>query len=307
MKTTDFKEVVSQIKDLKIQGAESIAIEAANSLFLILKNSNSVTKEALIAELYHARMQLSTARPTEPCLRNTLEYIFFNINTYDDDYSLPKNIVEMICNAISHFQHAKERIVNLGASKIRHNSVVFTHCHSSTVVAVLHKAKKQGKRFIVYNTETRPLWQGRKTATELAKLGIPVKHFVDSAAAVAMNDAHICLFGADAITQQFIYNKIGSGMFAELLAARHIPLYICSNAWKYDPFVTKKHHENIEQRGRAEVWDHAPQTIDIHNPAFEEISVKYVSAIISELGVLSIKSFSHAIERAYPWLFQYHQ
>ena len=67
------------------------------------------------------------------------------------------------------------------------------------VMAILKKAKEQGKKFEVYNTETRPKFQGRITATELAKLGIPVTHYIDSAARLAIKQTDMMLIGCDAI------------------------------------------------------------------------------------------------------------
>ncbi|MFA6888914.1 MAG: hypothetical protein WC254_05465, partial [Candidatus Woesearchaeota archaeon] len=243
-----FHEVVRQIKDLHIQGAEAVAREGVSSLLLIIKESRTVTREALLAELFDARKQLLATRPTEPCLRNALTYVFDNIYSYTDDHEFYSGISSRVTEVINFFEHAKKRIVKLGAAKIRHNSIIYTHCHSSAVIGVLIEAKKQGKKFVVHNTETRPLFQGRKTATELAAAGISVRYYVDSAAGVAMKNAHLCLFGSDAITSYAIYNKIGSGMFAELLFARKIPLHICSNSWKFDPSATMKHKEIIEQR-----------------------------------------------------------
>lgn len=299
----NFKEVVRQIKTLKIQGAEGVAREGVHSLFFVLKESRAMTKEAMIAELYHAREQLVAARPTEPCLRNALAYVFENIYLCEDDHSLSQGISQRIYEVLHFFDTAREKIAKLGAAKIRHHSVLYTHCHSSTVVVACKEAKKERKDFIVYNTETRPLYQGRKTAQELAAAGIPVKHFVDSAAGIAMQDAHLCLLGSDAMTASFVYNKVGSGIFAELLAARRIPLYICSNSWKFDPFVTKMHPEQLEERAPSEVWKNAPKGVIVEDPAFEGIRMEYVTAIISELGTLSPRAFLTAVKKTYPWMF----
>ena len=299
-----FKDIVKKIKTLEIQGAENVAIEGAESLLLVLKHSKAVTREALVAELYHARDDLIKARPTEPCLRNALYYIFENIYSYDDEHSLYKGISTRIKEVSAFFHKSDEKISKYGASKIRHHSVVFTHCHSSTIVSILKYAKKQKKEFIVYNTETRPLWQGRKTAIELSEAGISIKHFVDSGAAIAMKDVHLCLFGCDAITEDKVYNKIGSGMFAELLKSRHIPLYICTNSWKYDPFVDKKHPEIVEERNFTEVWKGAPKKVEVEDPAFEAIPMKYISAFISELGILSPKPFLQEVKRKNKWMFR---
>ncbi len=297
-----FHEVVRQIKDLRIQGAEAVAREGVYSLLLVMKESHAVTREALLAELFHARKQILATRPTEPCLRNALAYVFDNIYSYTDDYEFYKGISARIQEAVSFFSQTEKRIARLGAAKIRHNSVIYTHCHSSAVVGVLLEAKKQGKKFVVHNTETRPLYQGRKTATELAAAGIPVYYYIDSAAGVAMKGVHLCLFGCDAITSYAVYNKIGSGIFAEFISARKIPLHICSNSWKFDSTATMKHKETIEQRNPYEIWADAPHGIIIENPAFEPIIMPYISSIISELGVLTPKTFLKQVKKTYPWM-----
>ncbi|MBI5073031.1 hypothetical protein HZA99_04390 [Candidatus Woesearchaeota archaeon] len=297
-----FHDVVTAIKTLHIQGAEGVAREGVEALLLILKGSHSVTREALLAELYHARDQLVAARPTEPCLRNALAYVFHNIHSYTDDHDFYQGIQDRIREVLFYFDASDAFISKFGSAKIRHGSIVYTHCHSSTVVHVLIAAKKQGKKFVVHNTETRPLYQGRRTATELAAAGIPVVHYVDSAGRLAMKDAHLCLLGSDAITYDAVYNKVGSGMFAELLHTRKIPLYVCTNSWKFDPYATKRHKEVVEERSASEIWKGSSRGITIEDPAFEPIILPHVSAIISELGVLTPLTFLKTVKKKYSWM-----
>ena len=299
-----FHDIVRDIKTLKIQGAEHIAREGVRSLLLILQESHAVTRESLLAELYHARDLLVAARPTEPCLRNALTYVFENIYSTTDDTIFSHVLTQRIQEALVFFSAAQIRIAVLGATKIRHHSIIYTHCHSSTVVAILLEAKKQGKKFVVHNTETRPLFQGRITAIQLAKAGISVKHFVDGAAGIAMKDAHLCLFGGDAITSYAVYNKIGSGIFAELASKRDIPLYICSNSWKNDPFATRVHKEVVEERESSEVWKDAPSFVDVQDPAFEAIIYPHIHSIISELGILTPSTFLKTVKQKYFWMYK---
>lgn len=297
-----FTHVVQDIKNLHIQGAENIAREGVRSLLLVLKESHAVTKEAVLAELYHARDQLIATRPTEPCLRNALSYVFHNIYSYDEHHSLFQTLTQRINEVILFFNTSQNKIAQFGAAKIRHGTIVYTHCHSSTVVAILLAAKKQGKKFIVHNTETRPCFQGRKTASEVSAAGIPVKHFVDSAAGIAMKDAHLALFGSDALTSYAVYNKVGSGIFAELLHARKIPLYICSNAWKFDAHASKRHKEVVEMRSPKEIWADAPRGVIVEDPAFEAIIMPDIKAFITEFGVQSPSVFLKEVHKKYSWM-----
>ena len=169
---------------------------------------------------------------------------------------------------------------------IKNCMIIYTHCHSTNVVKALIYAKKKGKRFEVYNTETRPLFQGRTTAKELSKNKIKVTTFVDSALLQAIKNSDVVLLGADAILKSGIINKIGSAAISELAFNHKKPLYVVADSWKFSPKNVK-----IEERDFREVWKNAPKKIKIRNPAFEKIDKKYIGGIISEKGILRFEKF----------------
>ena len=211
MDTDWFGQILTDIKSLKIQGAEHVARAAVETLARLVseKGSLDIKKEAEL---------LRKARPTEPMLRNAVDYFLKNATV--------ANAQAVRDKAIAGFDEGDARIASYAAGLIKDKGVYFTHCHSSTVIAAFRFAKLQGKRFIVHNCETRPLYQGRKTAQELAELGIPVMHFVDSAALGALDGCDAVFLGADALNADgSIANKIGSAMIAELAQSRKIPVY----------------------------------------------------------------------------------
>lgn len=263
-----FKDIVKKIKEVKIQGATNIALAGLKAMSL---------------KGFSAK-KLLEVRPTEPLLRNALKFA--------KKYGQEK--------AIEHIFDAQKKIINYGYKRIK--PVVFTHCHSSTVINILRHAKEKGKKFKVYNTETRPLYQGRKTAKELVKYGIKVVQVVDAAAGIAMTlnhkKKHIVLFGADAILKEGdCINKVGSGMFANIAYDYKIPVYICADSWKFSSRNVK-----LEKRNFREVWKRLPKHIRVRNPAFEIIDNRYIKGIISELGILSPKKFVRKVKREYKWI-----
>jgi ribose 1,5-bisphosphate isomerase len=201
---------------------------------------------------------------------------------------------------LEHFDSSQNKINLLVFKLIKNGDTIFTHCHSTNVSNALIYAKKHGKKFQVYNTETRPLFQGRRTANELRKAGIKVTMFVDSAIALAIekenkNDkiyANKIFIGADALLPNGIINKIGSGLIAELAHNHKIPFYIVADSWK---FSRKK--VPIEQRSLNEVWNNAPRDIKIKNPAFEFVSKKNISRIVTELGIMKYDKFVGKIRK----------
>jgi ribose 1,5-bisphosphate isomerase len=279
-----FQKVLKDISSLKIQGAENIAEAAVSALANSPKHLVRKRAEAL-----------KKTRPTEPCMRNAINFFLKATKT--------KNAKEVYKELATFFQHSDQRISRLGARLIKNGQTIFTHCHSSTVVKAFLEAKKQKKIFSVHNTETRPLYQGRRTAKELAKAGIPCTMFVDSGARLAMKEASKVFLGCDAITRQgVIINKIGSEMICELAASRKIPVYVLTNSWKYDFATDFGFEEKIEQRHASEVWKHPPKGVKISNYAFEQIKPKLVKAILSELGMHKPKAFIKEVHKKYPFL-----
>ncbi len=259
-----FNKITNDIKQIKIQGARNIAKKSLYAYSLI-PTKNSIKK-------------LKSLRPTEPMLEKVLVLV----------EKMPyKEILE-------HFDSAQQKINKHVINLIRNGDIIFTHCHSTNVVNSLIYAKKKGKKFEVYNTETRPLFQGRKTSKELRRAGIKVTMFVDSAIAIAIEKenrkdktyANKIFIGADALLKDGIINKIGSGMISELAYRNKIPVYIIADSWKFS-----KNKVPIENRSLNEIWNRAPKNIKIKNPAFEFVKKKYITGIVTEFGLMKYGEF----------------
>ncbi len=253
-----FDKIVRDIKQIKIQGARNIAMASLKAYSLIpTKNSKEI---------------LLNSRPTEPMMQNVLEIA--------ESKKIPHKKI------LKHFDDAQNKINKNAFRLIKNNQIIFTHCHSTNVVNALIYAQKKGKKFEVYNTETRPLFQGRKTAEELKRAGIKVTMFIDSALGVALKEVDIIFLGADALLKNGIINKIGSGLISKIAKQEKIPIYIIADSWKFT-----KNKIPIEQRNLNEVWDKAPKNVKIRNPAFEFVDKKYISGIVSEFGIMGYGGF----------------
>ena len=270
-KKKKFQNISEGIKEIKIQGARNIAKKALYAYDLI------PTKASM--------KKLKSLRPTEPMLMNVLDRAEDG-ETYEA--------------LLKHFDDAQDKINEIVYDLIEYDDVIYTHCHSTNVTNALIYAKKKGKNFEVYNTETRPLFQGRKTARELRKAGIKVTMFIDSAMDIALSrkqktrTVSKIMVGADALLKEGVINKIGSGMLAKLAKINKIPLYVVADSWKYS-----SKHVKIEERDFHEVWKKIPKKskIKIRNPAFELIPRKNLKGIVTELGLMSYNKFLKEIKK----------
>ena len=246
---------IKDIASLKIQGAEAVASAAVKAIGEAAHTARTEDPKEFLKNIIEAKKKLSATRPTEPYLRNSMDSVFMQIHTRKDLRKLREEVFAGVQSTLKHMESARKSLVEIGAEKIKNGMIIYTHCHSSTVTQILIRAKKMGKRFEVHNTETRPRLQGRKTAKELAKAGIKVRHYVDSGARLALKKADIMLIGADAITSEGkVINKIGSEMFAIVAEKLGVPVYCCTNSWKFDPKTIFGFTEEIEERPGQEVW-----------------------------------------------------
>ncbi len=278
--------VIEDIREIRIQGATNVALEGVRTFRDFLESHLVAGKELTMSWneiVTHARM-LATIRDTEPALRNCLRLILSSLEECGLDCAL--NVSNRL---IERLLKAKEIIAKIGAEKIDDSFVVMTHCRSSVVEAILSLAREQGKRFSVVCTETRPRYQGRKTARNLLQYGIPVTMVVDSAMRWAMRkfDVDLILIGADAITVEgSAINKIGSRLLGLSAAEEYVPLYVASSLFKYDPTTTIGKITAIEMRNPREVWSEPPENLRIENPAFEPIDRRHITAYITERGII---------------------
>ena len=295
-----FERIVNDIKTIRIQGAEVVAEAAAKGILLLARRNKTLRKDKLLKILSRGRDILLKTRPTEPCMRNVLNFLLKDLVLEHDVFNA---LLERFSYVRQHFSEVKEKIALFGSKKIKNGMVVFTHCHSSSVISVLLKAKEQGKEFEVFNTETRPLFQGRITARELAKAGIKVTMFIDAAARIALKNADIMLIGADAITVEGkVINKIGSELFAIIADKYDVPVYSCTDSWKFDGKSVYGVPVEIEKRSATEVWPNKPRNVLIENPAFEKVDWKLITGVISELGIHRPEILVEEVKRVYPWI-----
>jgi ribose 1,5-bisphosphate isomerase len=295
-----------RIRKLEVQGARNVAIAAIKALEALAEETSAKTRKAFMKELSEAKAALFAARATEPLMRNAVRWIISQVENSGKQNvdAMAKVVSSSSRQFLKNLEASKECITEIGAKRIRDNSVVFTHCHSSTVTYLLSKAKKDGKTFEVICTETRPVFQGRITAKEMLALDVKTTFIVDSAARSFMRDADLVIVGADALTSEGnVINKIGTSTIALLAHEARKAFYVVSELLKFDPATVCGDYEKIEERSPAEIWKGAPEKLIVRNPAFDVTRRDFIHGIICEEGIIPPHSVAEVVRRKYPWIF----
>lgn len=307
-KLVNIAQVVQDIKDIKIQGATNIAKSAFDVLITESKNQTFDSSEEFLTFIESAMQMLISARPTEPMLFNGMDYIKSQIATCKDNLcdSIQKTVIESATYYLNLIKETAERAILNGLGIINDGDNVLTHCHSTSAVKTLALHKVKGLKFKVFNTETRPLYQGRKTAKDLIEEWIDVTMVVDGVAPFLMDEESgtdlmmdCVIIGCDAIKLDGgVINKVWSYAVGLSALYANVPVYIAGNLLKVDVHDTIQ----IEQRHSHEVWEDAPDNLDFLNFAFDKIPPKFIRGIITEFGIIKPREIRSYLEKYYPWM-----
>lgn len=312
----DIKQIIKDIEDVKIQGATAVAESSFEGIKLYLGGyiDKGVSFDVFMADVEKVGLQMVNARPNEPLARNGLKYL---LNTYKTRYPQVREIsqarehlVLIMDEFLDLLANAKSQIAKIGVGNFSDKKGVMTHCHSSTVENVCKGiAEQRGENgFSVVATETRPLFQGRITATNLVDAGLDVKMVVDSAVTSFLVGhwnvpVDVVFIGCDEIAVNGdTVNKVGS--YGVALSAYYAgkPVYVVGTLLKLD-LSTIYDRTSIEMRDGSEIWPDAPEGLTIINPAFEIIPASFITGFITEFGVIAPEKVERELGKHYDWLW----
>jgi len=302
---SSYQKVIAAIKDLTVRGAPAIGVAAAMAAALGAASLPALPKELFRRRFHKICDEIAQSRPTARNLFWALERMK---NCLDAALaSGRKNLVRELVSEAKRI--CAEDIANnrqmgkIGSTLIADGDNILTHCNAGalatagygTALGVLRAAREQGKKLHVYVDETRPVLQGaRLTAWELKKEKIPATLITDNMAGCLMLQGRIdkIIVGADRIAANGdTANKIGTYSLAVLAYAHGIPFYVAAPLSTIDASLKTGLAIPIEERSGTEITHFrkvqtAPAGMKVYNPAFDITPAQYISAIITEKGIL---------------------
>ena len=299
----DYEEVALAIKSLQIRGAPTIGIGAAYGIALGSLSIGTENRESFLGELNTVFDTIASTRPTAVNLFKAIERMRAVAYKPSAVSEIKTALVEEARRVQAGEEESTKRLSELGAQLIQNGFTILTHCNAGalattgygTALGVIRFAKEQGKRISVFADETRPLLQGaRLTAWELMQENIPVTLITDSMAGHFMSQGGIdcVIVGADRIAANGdVANKIGTYTVAVLAKENGIPFYVAAPLSTLDLSLPSGSKITIEERDPSEVTHFAdkpvaPKGVSVANPAFDVTPHRYVTAIITEEGVV---------------------
>lgn len=305
---TSYQDVATVIRDMIVRGAPAIGVSAGMGMALGIQNSSATTLDALRKDVDEMAAVLAATRPTAVNLFWGIERIrtLFHKLALEHPENLQTIREEVRAEALRMYDEdikACRTMGRFGAELLPKEGTVLTHCNAGalatcgygTALGVIRAAVEAGHQINVLADETRPFLQGaRLTAWELLKDNIPTSVLCDNMSGALMRQGRIqaVIVGADRIAANGdTANKIGTYSVSVLAKEHGIPFYVAA-PWATVDMATR-HGDDIpiEQRSAYEVTHSngkqmTPDGCGIENPAFDVTPAKYITAIITERGVL---------------------
>jgi len=299
---TTIAELGTAIKSLAIRGAPALGVAGAFGVALSARRSTETGYKDFFNQVQADAGWLSSTRPTAVNLSWGIQRVLSSIRNVG---SVPGAKEAALAEALAVAREDAiicRKIGQLGAALLPDRCTVLTHCNAGalacsewgTALGVIRSAVDAGKEIRVIACETRPLLQGaRLTAWELDRDNINVTVITDSMAATLMRKGEIdsVIVGADRITRDVVFNKIGTYMHAVCARHHNIPFYVAAPVSTFDVIGIER-DIIVEERGREEVASFSgrmtiPDGVPVKNPGFDATPLALVSAIITERGILS--------------------
>ncbi len=299
------EEMIEAIRVLRIRGAPALGVAGAYGVALGARRIMAGTREELLAQLRPVADAVSAARPTAVNLSWGVKRVMDKAAAAA--HREPEKIQNLILAEARRMQQedveANRRLGLFGAALLPDSATVLTHCNAGalatagygTALGVLRAAKELGKTLHVYVDETRPLLQGaRLTAWELVQEGISATLITDSMAGHIMHTKKVdaVIVGADRIAANGdVANKIGTYSVSVLAKENNVPFYVAAPLSTIDLSLASGDLIPIEERNPEEVTSIgeillAPEGVNVANPAFDVTPARYVTAIITDRGVV---------------------
>lgn len=288
------------IRSLRVRGAPALGAAGGFGIALAAIRSSAVRMDEMMDQLRLAGDKIRATRPTAVNLEWGINRVLDAARDAYDTKGMRKIVLQEAMTIANEDVERNRRLGDHGAALLSDGDTVLTHCNAGrlacvdwgTALGVIRSAVKMGKDIRVLACETRPLNQGgRITTWELMEDNIPVTLITDSMSGHVMRNGMVdcVLVGADRITQDAVFNKIGTYTHSVIAKEHEVPFYVAAPVSTFD-FAHMEDEVEIELRNPDELrlmagCQMAPADVPVYNPAFDATPMENVTAIITENGV----------------------
>lgn len=215
--------LLDKVRTDSTSGASEILIFVLENLLEHVDDSATMNG----ADLKRLAFSLHRAKPAMAPLFNLSNSILCLIEDFPSG-SIPSDPLHELLSKVLEEEKAANPKISMLARKMIEASRIITMSYSSTVLNAL-RAMAEDRELMVMVAESQPGEEGRRTAKIVSSYGIETELIPDSLVLSRMKDIEAAVLGADAITSEWVVNKIGTHALALAAINHEVPSYaLCS-------------------------------------------------------------------------------
>jgi translation initiation factor 2B subunit (eIF-2B alpha/beta/delta family) len=265
--------------------AVELAERAADVLLQRAQMGAAASPEAFRRELLATGWALIRAQPAMAPIVNLVNQVLWNLESVESPLAMSKAVGEATDTFRRKLRVHEDAIVAAVLPLIHDGAQVLIHGRSTTVRAALRHAQRTGRRFSVICSESRPAYEGRTQAQELAESGIAVTLVTDVLALNLVRESQLVLVGADLLSGAGLVNRVGTYGLSLAASDSQVPIYTLCGSEKFLP----PGYQVPEERWwpATQVWKTVPEGIEVKNHYFDTTPLSLITGIVTEKGVLT--------------------
>ncbi|MFX0036951.1 MAG: translation initiation factor eIF-2B [Candidatus Hermodarchaeota archaeon] len=298
MKIQNTQDIIRELREDNSSGASEFIDKALEIIKIQLEQVIDPYKD-IKEDLIYLLKQIIDTHPSMAPLINTMGYLIHDLE------KINKNAIE---EKLNQFKIYREKIMKslefAFQTFLKENKKIplkiMLISYSSTIINLLLKNKEY--EFEIYVLESRPLLEGQHVA-EILSSRFKTHLIIDSAMGNFIDEIDVVLIGVDSILKDgSIINKVGTFTLAVLASTSKVKVYAVCDSYKYNLKSHYGYSVLIKEKPIREVYDKEiiNKFLEVHNFYFDITPPEYISGIISELGILTIKEFLEKVKKVLP-------
>ncbi|MFX1456153.1 MAG: translation initiation factor eIF-2B [Promethearchaeota archaeon] len=297
MKNQKIKHLLKELKEDNSSGAAEFIDKAIEIIKFQLKQIK-VSQVNIKDEIFIISKRIIETRPSMAPLINTIGYILNDLDTVNKEI-INERLVKLDIKRRRIKENLELNFHNFLENRTKPLLRIMLISYSSTIFNLL--LNNNDHNLELYILESRPLMEGKRVAERLSK------HFkthliIDAAVGYFINHVDLVLVGIDSVLRDgSIVNKIGTFPLAIIAKSQDIDVFVVGDSFKYNLRSHFGQQILIEEKPIREVYNkQITGKLEIHNYYFDITPPQYFTGIISDLGVLNMKTFLEKVKEKLP-------
>ncbi|MGH2442665.1 MAG: hypothetical protein ACRDFX_05840, partial [Chloroflexota bacterium] len=296
------------LRTYRIVGASACVVAIMGALQAVAQQTPPGGKGAVLRRVSQTGEHFCALKPNTAAYVNAVRWLLIGIEDGADDRTAAAVISGRVQEYAAYHRESMGRIAARARELLPAGSHVLVHDYSSSVLAAVTDASRQGRILTVFVTAGEPLGQGPKLARAIAASGHRIVYLPDAGIGRVMGEIDIVLSGVETLFRGGdLANTVGTYPIA--LAARdaNIPVYGVTERIKIHPTAVtatacELHAQVLHPWPPSRVA--LPAGADIRNQVLDLTPARLITGYVTEEGVLPPAGVGEALDRLFEDLAQ---